>query len=192
MKYRRTMAMGFLIISGLVSFAFAEEYPLQYFLTKVNSKQDALSKKERAELLDQMNRLLERTLQVQGKVISDLQTGVIEISYQEGDFWISKLKEDRKSIDAGMEQVKLLKEKPNHLVGALQLYKSLRDLSVNFNAYNNMHSFSAFVGDLAPELELWADPVFYRLYLLPLARIKDVEKGHPPKEKAPTPKAKKP
>lgn len=184
--------MGFLIISGLVSFAFAEEYPLQYFLTKVNSKQDALSKKERAELLDQMNRLLERTLQVQGKIISDLQTGAIEISYQEGDFWISKLKEDRKSIDAGMEKVKLLKEKPNHLVGALQLYKSLRDLSVNFNAYNNMPSFSAFVGDLAPELELWGDTVFYHLYLLPLARIKDVEKGPPPKQKAPTPKAKKP
>jgi hypothetical protein len=55
-----------------------------------------------------------------------------------------------------------------------------------------MPSFSASVGDLAPELELWADPVFYQLYLLPLARLKDVEKGPPPKEKKPTPAVKKP
>jgi hypothetical protein len=176
----------------LVSFAFGEDYSLHYFLTRVNAKPDALSKKEKTELLDQMSRLLEKTLQVQSKVISDLQTGVIDISYQEGEFWISKLKEDRKSIDSGAEQVKLLKEKPNHLVGALRLYKSLKDLSANFNAYNNMPSFSAFVGDLAPELELWADPVFYQLYLLPLARIKDTEKGPPPKERKPTAPIKKP
>jgi len=192
MEYRKIIVAGFLIFLGLISFAFAEDYSLQYFLTRVTSKSVALSKKEKVELLNQIDRLLEKALQVQGKVTRDLQTGEIDIRYQEGDFWISKLKEDRKSIEAGMEQVKLLKEKPGHLVGSVRLYKSLKDLSVNFNAYNNMPSFSAFVGDLAPELELWADPVFYQLYLLPLARLKDVEKGPPQKEKAPMPKGKKP
>ena len=192
MEYRKLMTVGFLIIFGLISFAFAENYSLQYFLTRVTSKPEALSKKEKVELLGQINRLLEKALQVHGKVTRDLQTGEIDIRYQEGDFWISKLKEDRKSIDAGMEQVKLLKEKPVHLVGSIRLYKSLKDLSINFNAYNNMPSFSAFVGDLAPELELWADPVFYQLYLLPIARLKDVEKGPPQKEKMPVSKGKKP
>ncbi len=192
MECRKILVVGFLIVFSLASFALAEDYPLQYFITKVNSKSDALSKKEKDDLLNQIERLFEKTLRVHIKIMRDLQTGVIEMSYQEGDFWISKLKEDRKSIDAGVEQVKLLKEKPNHLVGALRLYKSLKDLSINFNTYNNMLSFSAFVGDLAPELELWADPVFYQLYLLPLARLKDVEKVPPPKEKAPAPKVKKP
>ncbi len=192
MEYRKFIVAGFLIFLGLISFAFAEDYSLQHFLTRVTSKPVALSKKEKVELLNQIDRLLEKALQVHGKVTRDIQTGEIDIRYQEGDFWISKLKEDRKSIEAGMEQVKLLKEKPGHLVGSVRLYKSLKDLSVNFNAYNNMPSFSAFVGDLAPELELWADPVFYQLYLLPLARLKDVEKGPLPKEKKPTPTVKKP
>ena len=192
MEYRKIIVAGFLIFLGLISFAFAEDYSLQHFLTKITSKPDALSKKEKVELLNQIDRLLEQTLQAHGKVTRDIQTGEIDIRYQEGDFWISKLKEDRKSIDAGMEQVKLLKEKPGHLVGSIRLYKSLKDLSVNFNAYNNMSSFSAFVGDLAPELELWADPVFYQLYLLPIARLKDVEKGPPQKEKMPVSKGKKP
>jgi hypothetical protein len=188
----KIISAGFLIFLGLISFAFAENYSLQYFLTKVTSKPEALSKKEKVELLNQIDRLLEKALQVHGKVTRDIQTGEIDIRYQEGDFWISKLKEDRKSIEAGMEQVKLLKEKPGHLVGSIRLYKSLKDLSVNFNAYNNMPSFSAFVGDLAPELELWADPVFFQLYLLPLARLKDIEKEPPKKEKMPAPKGKKP
>jgi hypothetical protein len=192
MEYRKFIVAGFLIFLGLISFAFAEDYSLQHFLTRVTSKPVALSKKEKVELLNQIERLLEKALQVHGKVTRDIQTGEIDIRYQEGDFWISKLKEDRKSIEAGMEQVKLLKEKPGHIVGSVRLYKSLKDLSVNFNAYNNMPSFSAFVGDLAPELELWADPVFYQLYLLPLARLKDVEKAPPPKEKKPTHTIKKP
>lgn len=192
MEYRKIIVAGLLIFLGLISFAFAENYSLQYFLTKVTSKPEALSKKEKVELLDQIDRLLEQTLQAHGKVTRDIQTGEIDIRYQEGDFWISKLKEDRKSIEAGIEQVKLLKTKPGNLVASIRLYKSLKDLSVNFNAYNNMPSFSVFVGDLAPELELWADPVFFQLYLLPLARLKDIEKEPPKKEKAPMPKGKKP
>lgn len=192
MGHLKMIAGGLLVLCGLVSFAFAQEFSLQYFLAKVNSKPEALSKKEKDELIGQINRLLERAKEVHGKMTHNLQTGVIEMSYQEGDFWLSKLKEDQKSIDGGTEQIKLLKEKPNHLVGGLQLYKSLKDLSANFNTYNNMPSFSALVGDLAPELELWSDPVFYQLYLLPLARLKDVEKGPPPKGKAPAPKVKRP
>ena len=192
MKYCKIIIAGFLVFLGLISFAFAEDYSLQYFLTKVSSKPEALSKKEKVELLNQISRLLEQAEQTHSKVTRNIQTGEIDIRYQEGDFWISKLKEDEKSIETGMEQVKLLKTKPGHLVGSVRLYKSLKDLSVNFNAYNNMPSFSAFVGDLAPELELWADPVFYQLYLLPLARLKDVEKRPPQKEKMPVSKGKKP
>jgi hypothetical protein len=55
-----------------------------------------------------------------------------------------------------------------------------------------MPPFSALVGDLAPEIELWADPVFYKLYLLPLARLKDVETKTIQKETKPTQKEKKP
>jgi hypothetical protein len=192
MRYRKIVGVGFLVFLVLISFAFAENYSLQYFLAKVTAKPDALSKKDKVELLNQIERLLENAREAHGKVTHNLQTGEIDIRYQEGDFWISKLKEDLKSIDTGKEQVKLLKEKPNHLVGSIKLYKSLKDLSINFNAYNNIPSFSAFVGDLAPELELWGDPVFFQLYLLPLARLKDIEKGPPPKEKAPVPKEKVP
>jgi hypothetical protein len=85
-----------------------------------------------------------------------------------------------------------LREKPTHLIGSIKLYKSLKDLSSNFNAYNNMPLFSALVGDLAPEMELWADPVFYRLYLLPLARLKDLGAGTAQKGKKPASKVKKP
>ncbi|MDI7259854.1 MAG: hypothetical protein QME90_08035 [Thermodesulfobacteriota bacterium] len=135
---------------------------------------------------------MEQTQQVHQKLTRAIQTGELDIRYQEGKFWESKLEEDRKSLEMGIQQLKLLKEKPTHLVATINLYKSLKDLSSNYNAYNNMPSFSAFVGDLAPELELWADPVFYQLYLLPLALLKDVEKVPPPKEKKPTPKVKKP
>lgn len=187
------MVLGVLIVIGLTTFCFAEDYSLQHFLAKLNSKTEALSKKEKVELIEKIERLLEKTRQVHEKVTHDIQTGEVDIRYQEGDYWISKLKEDQKSIDSGMEKVKVLKQKPGNLVASIGLYKALKDLSVNFNAYNNIPSFSASVGDLAPELELWADPVFYQLHLLPLARLKDVEKGPPlPKEKKPSSPVKKP
>ncbi len=96
------------------------------------------------------------------------------------------------TIEMGIQQIKLLREKPSHLVASVKLYKSLKDLSSNFNGYNNLSSFSASVGDFAPEMELWADPVFYKLCLLPLARSKDVEKELSQKEKKPVVKGKKP
>jgi len=186
------MAVGFLIIFGLVSFAPAEDISLHSFLTRVASTPEPLSKKEESELLDRMERLLEQAREAHRRMTRGLQTGEIDIRYQEGEFWRSKLKEDETSIDAGMGQIKLLKEKRGNLAASIGLYKTLKDLSVNFNTYNNMASFCAFVGDLAPELGLWADPVFYHLYLLPLARLKDIEKAPPPKkEKKPAPKGKK-
>jgi hypothetical protein len=54
-----------------------------------------------------------------------------------------------------------------------------------------MPLLSAYVGDLAPEMELWTDPVFYKLYLLSLAASRDrdmdkelskTEKQSPPKK----------
>jgi hypothetical protein len=41
-------------------------------------------------------------------------------------------------------------------------------------------------------MELWADPVFYKLYLLPLAVLKDREAEPAKKEKKPITKEKKP
>jgi hypothetical protein len=176
---------------GLVSFGFAEDYPLQYFLTKISSQTDELSQNEKTELLNRVDEVFQQAQQIHSKLIQTIQTGEMEIRYQEGKFWMSKLEEDQGSIENGIQQIKLLREKPTHLVASIKLYKSLKDLSSNFNAYNNIPSFSALVGDLAPEMELWADPIFYKLYLLPLAKMKDVEKTPPPKGKT-VPKLKKP
>jgi hypothetical protein len=165
-------------------------------MSKSSSKAEELSKKEKTELLNRMDRAMERAQQMQAKLTQAIQTGEMDTRYQDGEFWVSKLEEDRASIQTGIQQLKLLKEKPANLLASIKLYKSLKDLSSNFNAYNNVPSFSAFVGDLAPEMELWADPVFYKLYLLPLARLKDkdMEKERPQsqKEKKPPPKVKKP
>jgi hypothetical protein len=192
MKCRIRIFSFVLLFIGLVGVAIAEDYHLQYFLAKISSQAKELSKKERAELLNRIDELMVQAQQIHLKLIQAIQIGEMDIRYQEGKFWMSKLEEGRGSIENGIQQIKLLKEKPMHLVASIRLYKSLKDLSSNFNAYNNMPSFSALVGDLAPEMELWADPVFYKLYLLPLANLKDPEKVPPPKEKKPIPKVKKP
>ena len=194
MEYRKIFLTGFIIFSGLASFSRAEDYSLQYFLSKSSAKTIEPSKKEKTELLNQLGEVIKQAHGIRTKLIQAIQTGETDVRYQEGNFWMSKLEEDRESIETGMQQIKLLREKPTHLVASVRLFKCLKDLSSNFNAYNNMPSFSALVGDLAPEMELWADPVFYKLYLLPLARSKDVEikVQAPPKEKKPGPKEKKP
>jgi hypothetical protein len=188
---RRRKIVGWIILFlGLASLGHTEDFSLQYFLAKASTKEYEPSKKEKAELLDRMNEMLEKTQQVHKNLVQAIQGGEITMEYQEGRFWMAKLEEDRGSIETGIQQLKLLKEKPNHLAGSIKLYKSLRDLSVNFNAYNNMPLLSAYVGDLAPEMELWADPVFYKLYLLSLAVLKDKE-TEPGKEKKPITKDKK-
>ena len=181
-----------ILFFGLACSAIAEDYPLQYFLTKISSQTDELSQNEKTELLNRVDEVLEQAQRIHSKMLQAIQTGEMDIRYQEGKFWVSKLEEDQGSIEMGVQQVKLLREKPTHLVASITLYKSLKDLSSNFNAYNNMPLFSALVGDLAPEMELWADPIFYKLYLLPLAHLKDTEKVSPQKEKKPIPKGKKP
>jgi hypothetical protein len=138
-----------------------------------------------------MEEVMEQAQQIHVRLTQAIQTGEVELQYQEGRFWMSKLEQDEGLIENGIQQIKLLKEKPTHLVASIKLYKSLKDISSNFNAYNNLPSFSAMVGDLAPEMELWADPIFYKLYLLPLAQLKDSEKVLPPK-KNPPPKNSKP
>ena len=194
MEYRKIFLTGFIIFFGLASFSRAEDYSLQYFLSKASAKTAEPSKKEKTELLNQLNEVIKQAQGIRTKIVQAIQTGETDVRYQEGKFWMSKLEEDQESIEAGIQQIKLLKEKPTHLVASVRLFKSLKDLSSNFNAYNNMPSFSALVGDLAPEMELWADPVFFKLYLLPLARSKDVELKvqTPPKEKTPAAKDKKP
>lgn len=191
MGYRKICLVGFILLLGLVSSGEAEEYYLQYFLSKASSKTVELSKKEKTDLLNQLERLMKQAQGIRMKLVQAIQTGETDVRYQEGRFWVSKLEEDRESIETGTQQIKLLKEKPSRLVASIRLYKSLKDLSENFNAYNNLSSFSALVGDLAPEMELWADPIFYKLYLLPLAHSKDIEIKAPQKEKKPPSKDKK-
>ena len=191
MGYRKIFLVGLVLFFGLASLGRAEDYTLQYFLSKASSKTIELSKKEKTELFNQLDEVMKQAQGIRTKLIQALQIGEADVRYQEGKFWISKLEEDGESIEMGIQQIKLLIEKPAHLVASIKLYKSLKDLSSNFNAYNNLPSFSASVGDLAPEMELWADPVFYKLCLLPLARLKDVEKVPPQKEQKSVPKGKK-
>jgi len=192
MGYRKIFLVGFILFLGLASFGKAEDYSLQYFLSKASSKTLELSKKEKTELFNQLEGIVKQAQKIRPKLIQAIQIGETDLRYQEGKFWLSKLEEDQESIETGIQQIKLLKEKPTHLIASIKLYKSLKDLSSNFNAYNNMPSFSAWVGDLAPEMELWADPVFYKLHLLPLARSKDAETKATQREKKPTQKEKKP
>jgi hypothetical protein len=191
MRYRKILG-AIILFFVLASIGFAEDFDLQYFLAKASSKENGLSKQERTELLNRLEGVMDQAQRINKSLIEAIQGGGMTVEYQEGKFWMSKLEEDRGSIETGIQQLKLLREKPTHLIASVKLYKSLRDLSSNFNAYNNTSLFSAFVGDLAPEMELWADPVFYRLHLLPLARSKDMETEPPKKEKPPIPKEKKP
>jgi hypothetical protein len=185
------MVLGFsLVIYLAASVSVAEEYQLQYFLEKSSMKTYDLSKRERTELLNRVEGVLERTQDIRLGLSRAIQGGETDVKYQEGKFWMVKLEEDQGAIDSGARQLKILKEKPTQLVAAIKLYKSLKDLAFHFNTYNNMASFSASIGDVAPELELWADPIFYRLYVLPLAR--SLETKTPKKDKKPETKEKRP
>ena len=175
-----------------VSTGFAEDHPLQFFLGKIPSMPKELSKQERTELLNRIEEAMGQAQRIYMRLSKAIQSGEMDIQYQEGRFWMSKLEEDKGSIETGMQQIRLLREKPTHLVASIKLYKSLKDLSSNLNAYNNHSSFCSFVGDLAPEMGLWADPIFYQLYLLPLAQSKNMDTQPLAKEKKPVPKVKKP
>jgi hypothetical protein len=192
MGYRKIVIGGLILFLGFVSVGEAVDYSLPYFLSKASSKAFDLSKKEKTELLNQLEEVLKEAQGIRVKLIQAVQTGETDVRYQEGKFWLSKLEDDKGSIETGIQQIKLLRERPSHLVASIKLYKSLKDLSVNFNTYNNMSSFSALVGDSAPEMELWADPVFFKLHLLPLAHSKDPVGKAPPREKKPEAKGKKP
>jgi len=191
MGYRKIFLGGLILFLGLASVGKAEDYTLQYFLSKASSKAIELSKKEKTALFSQLDGMMKQAQEIRAKLIQAIQTGETDVRYQEGKFWMSKLEEDQESIETGVQQIKLLRERPSHLVASIKLYKSLKDVSENFNAYNNMPSFSALVGDSAPEMELWADPVFLKLHLLPLARSKEIETKPIQKEKKPAPKGKK-
>ena len=191
MRCGKFLLVAILLSFGFTSMSFAEDDTLQYFLSKALSKTVELSKKEKIELLNQLDDVMKRAQGIRTRLMQAVQTGETEVLYQEGKFWMSKLEEDQASLETGMQQIKLLKEKPTHLVASIKLYKSLKDLSEHFNAYNNFPPFAALVGDLAPEIELWGDSVFYKLYLLPLAHSKDAENRPSQAEKKPGSKEKK-
>jgi hypothetical protein len=190
MRYRKLS--GSLIIVGFLwaSTGFTEDYSLQYFLAKTSSKQVEISKQEKMALLNRVGETVEQANQGNAAMLKAIQSGDIEILYHDGSYWMSKLEEDKGSIRSGMEQIKSLKEKPTNLIASVILFKNLKDLASNLSSYNNMPSFSAYVGDLAPELELWTDPVFYQLYLLPLAKLKNVEPKMAEPKTAPSPEKK--
>jgi hypothetical protein len=181
-------------LMGSVSWGFADEGQLHLFLSKA-SKNEELSSMERIELLKSIEMALEQAKKTRTRLVQAIETGDMEIRYQDGNFWLGKLDKDRGSIESAIQQLKAMRENSASVLPSMKLYKALKDISFNFNNYNNMPPFSGLVGDLAPEIELWADPVFYRLYLLPLCRTKDREpdKVHPQprKEKKPTIKMKK-
>jgi hypothetical protein len=178
------------ILIGFSSVSLAEELTLPSFLTRVSSNEGDISKTEKTELLSRIEEVIGRARQTHQQLIQVMLSGDITLPFQEGQFWMSKFKEDEASIETGFQQLKLMKDRASLLAPPFLLYKSLRDLASNFNAYNNMSSFSSFVGDVGPELELWADPVFLRLFLLPLLNSKDkeAEAKLPSKEKKPNPK----
>ena len=184
------MFMLAVILAGFSSVSLAEDLTLQYFLAKATSKEGNLSITEKTELLNRIEEVMGRARQTHQQLIQMMLSGDVPLPFQEGHFWMSKFKEDETSIETGFQQLKLMKDKPLLLAPPILLYKVQRDLASNFNAYNNMPSFSSFVGDLGPELELWADPVFIKLFLLPLLNSKDkeAEAKSPSKEKKPNPK----
>ena len=190
-RHKRFLGLVILLLS-LASVTYAQDHDLRFFLGKALSKDGALSKNERMELLSRIEKGLEEAQQVRANLIRGIQSGEMDVRYQEGTFWLSELEKDGTSIEKSAQQIKLLKEKPALLVSSIELYKSLKDLSGNFNAYNNVPSFSAVVGDVAPEMTLWTDPVFYQLYLLPLARARDKEAEPKPPQPQPVPKEKAP
>ena len=194
MKYWKR-CLGLVMVVLAVSFSgFAQEYDLQYFLAKTSSKESALTNADRSQLFRCVDDLIARVEKSRLKLAQRIQSGDVDVRYQEGMFWLSKLKEDGGLTEMAAQQIKLLRDNPGLLVPSVRLYKSLKDLSGNFAVYNNVPSFSADVGDLAPEIELWVDPVLFQLHLLPLSSAKDREavSKPPPAKESPKEKDKKP
>jgi hypothetical protein len=192
MKFQKRSLGLVILVFAITSVVFAEDHDLRFFLGRASSKDAVLSNKERVELLSRIEKVLEEAQRIRRKLTQGIQSGEIDVRYQEGMFWLSELERDGVSIEKSAQQLKVLKDNPSLLVSSIVLYKSLKDLSENFNAYNNVPSFSAWVGDLAPEMELWTDPVFYQVYLLPLARARDKEAESKPPQPQPAQKEKKP
>jgi hypothetical protein len=171
---RRLKTVLGLVISFLflASFVQAENDSLQYFLAKSASSTNELSKKEKEELLNRINEVMEQAWRIRDKLTQAIQRGDMEVQYQEGRFWMSRLEEDREAIETGLEHLKLLREGPVFLVPSIKLFKSLKDLSKNFNAYNNVPFLCAY-SDLAPEWNCGLTS-FYRKLYSSLAKSKDV------------------
>ncbi len=171
-----------------VPLGFADEGELHTFLSKA-SKNEELSSADKMELLKSIEGVIDKARNIRKQLAQAIETGDVEVRYQDGNFWLGKLDQDRRSLDNAAQHLKAIRENSGSLVPSIKLYKALKDVSFNFNGYNNMPSFSGIVGDLAPEIELWTDPVFYKLYLLPLGRSKDKE---PDKDRSQNRKEKKP
>jgi hypothetical protein len=87
MKYRKIFLFGCILFFALASLGHAEDYSLEYFLSKTSFKTIELSKKERVELLIRLDSAIKQTQGIRTKLIQALQTGETDVRYQEGKFW---------------------------------------------------------------------------------------------------------
>src|SRR5512135_916044 len=99
MAYPKILSVGFVLLLGISSGAWAEEYYLQYFLSKASSKTVELSKKEKVDLFNQLDGLMKQAQRIRTKLTQAIQTGEADVRYQEGRFWVSKLEKDQESIE---------------------------------------------------------------------------------------------
>ena len=90
-KVARLVPLCFLLTSASI----AEDYSLRYFMEKSSLKTYELSKRERTELLDRVESMLEKSKEIQLSLTRTIQGGETDIKYQEGRFWMSKLEEDQ-------------------------------------------------------------------------------------------------
>ncbi len=75
MRYRHVFLSLVIFFFILGSFGLAMEYPLQFFLAKASSRVNELSKKEKMELLNQIEEVLGQAQRVHTKLIQNIQTG---------------------------------------------------------------------------------------------------------------------
>jgi hypothetical protein len=79
MGYRKVFLAGLVLFLGLAPLGRAEDYSLQYFLSKTSSKTLELSKKEKTELLNQLDQVMKQGQEIRTKLIQTLQIGETDV-----------------------------------------------------------------------------------------------------------------
>ena len=111
MRYCKRVSVLVILLSGLAAATYAQDHDLRFFLGKASSKDAVLSKNERMELLNRIEKVLEEAQRTRETLARGIQSGEIDVRYQDGTFWLSELEKDGTSIEKSTQQIKLLKEK---------------------------------------------------------------------------------